>query len=130
MVAIFGGKAPHPVAIEAGGVTTGPGVDGIAKYASVLGKAAKFIRNKYLNDLVGGGQGFPGVFNEGRGYGNLLSYPWLPENGGAVLPSPAARPSRAQYAALNLDEDHRGPRVRLLQGQPAERGRQAAGTRP
>jgi len=53
MVALFGGKAPHPVTLEAGGVTTRPSIERFAHYASLLDQAEAFIRNQYFDDLVG-----------------------------------------------------------------------------
>ena len=46
MIAIFGAKAPHPVAIEAGGCTTMPTVNRILEYQSYLDKAKDFVHNK------------------------------------------------------------------------------------
>ncbi|MBF0240195.1 MAG: nickel-dependent hydrogenase large subunit [SAR324 cluster bacterium] len=75
MVCIFGGKAPHPITIEAGGVTTVPSVSMIAHYQTIFEKSERFIKNEYFNDLVGVAKEFKTYFKEGRGYGNLLSYP-------------------------------------------------------
>ena len=43
MVAVFGGKSPHPVAIEAGGVTTMPTVDRLVKYEGFLKENQKSL---------------------------------------------------------------------------------------
>lgn len=109
MVALFGGKAPHPVAIEAGGVTTLPTIERLAKYRQWLGQTAKFIRSNFHDDVVGVAKAFPGYFKEGRGYGNLLSYPWLPDASGSKFAFAGGASINGQYAALNLDkitEDH------------------------
>lgn len=109
MVALFGGKAPHPVAIEAGGVTTVPTIERLAKYRTWLGQAGKFIRNNFHDDVVGVAKAFPGYFKEGRGYGNLLSYPWLPDRTGGKFAFAGGATINGQYAALNIDritEDH------------------------
>ncbi len=82
MVAIFGAKAPHPVAIEAGGVTTMPTVDRLAHFRTLLERCAPFVRNRYGGDVLAVAKAFPGYFKEGRGYGNMLSAPWLPDKNG------------------------------------------------
>lgn len=83
MVAIFGGKAPHPVSIEAGGVTARPGLEALAHYSTLLDRLESFIRHQYRDDLLAVAEEFRDWFREGKGYGNLLSYPFLPEAGGA-----------------------------------------------
>ncbi|CAK0770496.1 Hydrogenase [Gammaproteobacteria bacterium] len=82
MVALFGAKAPHPVAIEAGGVTTMPTLEKITQFRSWLKGAAAFIRGPFRDDVVAVAQAFPSYFKEGRGYGNFLSYPFLPDVNG------------------------------------------------
>ncbi|MDF1614937.1 nickel-dependent hydrogenase large subunit [Desulfurivibrio dismutans] len=93
MVAIFGGKAPHPVAIEAGGVTTRPTLGMLAQYRTLLRRAEAFVLGPYREDIFSVCRAFPHYFQEGRGYGNLLSFPFMPEadgdnhlfTGGALL---------------------------------------------
>ncbi|CAK0777501.1 Nickel-dependent hydrogenase large subunit [Gammaproteobacteria bacterium] len=82
MVALFGAKAPHPTTLEAGGVTTIPTLEKIAQFRSWLKGASAFIRGPFRDDLVAVAQAFPGYFKEGKGYGNLLSYPYLPDANG------------------------------------------------
>lgn len=82
MVAIFGAKAPHPTTIEAGGVTTIPTFDTIAQFRTWLTGVAAFVRGPYRDDVVAVAQAFPSYFKEGKGYGNLLSYPFLPDANG------------------------------------------------
>jgi Ni,Fe-hydrogenase I large subunit len=109
MVALFGGKAPHPVTLEAGGVTTRPGVDGIAHYASLLDRAEAFIRNQYFNDLLGVATEFREYFNEGRGYGNLLCYPYLPDKHGEHFAFAGGATIAGKYSPLDVQaitEDH------------------------
>ena len=109
MVAIFGGKAPHPVAIEAGGVTTRPTLGMLAQYRTLLERVEAFLGDQYRQDVFNVCRAFPHYFKEGRGYGNLLSFPFLPEAdgedhlfaGGALL--------AGEYRELELDaisEDH------------------------
>lgn len=82
MVALFGGKAPHPVAIEAGGVTTMPTISNLAKFKTLLKRVAGFIKNNYFNDVVAVASEYRQYFKEGKGYGNLLSYPCFPNADG------------------------------------------------
>jgi Ni,Fe-hydrogenase I large subunit len=83
MVALFGAKAPHPVTIEAGGVTTIPTLEKIAQFSSWLKGAAAFIRGPFQDDVAAVAKAFPTYFKEGKGYGNLLSYPFMPDASGA-----------------------------------------------
>ncbi|MFA7384243.1 MAG: nickel-dependent hydrogenase large subunit [Desulfurivibrionaceae bacterium] len=82
MVALFGGKSPHPVAIEAGGVTTRPTIDNLAKYRTLLNRVERFVHTCYREDILSVGKAFPGYFQEGRGYGNFLSFPYFPDSAG------------------------------------------------
>ncbi len=82
MVAIFGGKAPHPVSIEAGGVTTLPTVSNIAQFRTLLNRVEGFIETNYQNDVLSVAAEYKHYFNEGKGYGNLLSYPYFPDADG------------------------------------------------
>ncbi|MDP2894101.1 MAG: nickel-dependent hydrogenase large subunit [Sulfurimonas sp.] len=81
-VAVFGAKAPHSVTLEAGGVTTIPTVEKLAKYRSLVMSARKFIKNNYINDIIAVAKEFPDYFKIGAGYGNYLSYPYLPDENG------------------------------------------------
>ena len=110
MVAIFGAKAPHPVTIEAGGVTTVPTVDAIMKYQSMLERVAGFIEKSYRNDVVAVATAFPGYFHEGKGYGNLLSYSYFPDKSGAHPMVAGGVTIGGHYQPLDMGkvtEDHR-----------------------
>ncbi|MBK1721562.1 nickel-dependent hydrogenase large subunit [Thiocystis violacea] len=102
MVALFGAKAPHPVTIEAGGVTTIPTLEAIAQFQSWLKPAAAFIRGPFRNDVLAVAQAFPQYFKEGQGYGNLLSYPFLPDANGEHHSFAGGATIAGQYAALDL----------------------------
>jgi Ni,Fe-hydrogenase I large subunit len=82
MVAIFGGKSPHPVAIEAGGVTTMPTVERLVKYESLLRKTKDFVYNAYIKDLKAVALSFKDYFYIGKGTGDFLSYDFLPDKNG------------------------------------------------
>ncbi len=82
MVALFGGKSPHPVAIEAGGVTTRPTIERLVKYETLLKQAKQFILHSYLPDVKAVAQTFSEYFYIGKGTGDLLSYNYLPDYDG------------------------------------------------
>jgi Ni,Fe-hydrogenase I large subunit len=109
MVAVFGAKAPHPVAIEAGGVTTLPTIERLNQYKTWLNRAAHFIRNQYRNDLLGVASAFPSYFNEGKGPGNFLTYPYFPDSSGEKHAFVGGATLGGKYQALDLSritEDH------------------------
>ena len=81
-VAIFGGKSPHPVTIEAGGVTTIPTLLSIEKYKNIINKTEKFIKEKYLPNVISISKKFEGYFHIGQGYTNYLSFPYFPDEHG------------------------------------------------
>lgn len=111
MVAIYGAKAPHPVALEAGGVTTMPTVENIAKYSTLLDKAYEFVNKKYIDDVIATAKEFKDYFAIGKSYGNFLTYPYLPdENGENHLFVGGFTPANGVYEEFNIDyikEDHR-----------------------
>jgi Ni,Fe-hydrogenase I large subunit len=110
MVAIFGGKAPHPVAIEAGGVTTMPTIANLSKYSSLLDTAHDFIHNKYIKDLVATAKEFKEYFKIGDGYGNYLSYPYFPDENGENHLFVGGFTKDGEYEELDMNnilEDHK-----------------------
>lgn len=109
MVALFGGKAPHPVAIEAGGVTTRPTIHALARYRSLLGEVRAFIAERYREDVLAVCRTFSSYFTEGRGYGNLLSYPYFPDATGASHLFAGGATIAGRHTPLDLaaiTEDH------------------------
>jgi len=82
MVAIFGGKSPHPVAIEAGGITTRPTVDALVKYETILKQAKKFIKNSYVPDVKAVAKEYKEYFKIGKGTGDLLNFDFMPDENG------------------------------------------------
>jgi hydrogenase large subunit len=74
MGAIFGGRMPHPAAIQAGGVTTKPTSSMISAFSSYLSELQQFIDNNYVPDV----QLLQSVYSDysqaGKGPGNLLAY--------------------------------------------------------
>ena len=74
MGAILGGRLPHTVAFEFGGVTTVPNEAMLAKFKSYLDQVIAFVDNVYMADVDLLAARYPDYCQIGRGYGNLLAY--------------------------------------------------------
>jgi hydrogenase large subunit len=75
MGALFGGRMPHPPTYVAGGFTTTPRKERIAKFQSYLkNDLVPFIRNIYLEDANLLAEKYQDYFEIGKGPGNLLSF--------------------------------------------------------
>ncbi len=74
MLAIFGGKMPHNMAIVPGGVTEVPTVDKIASFLWRLNEIRDFVDNVYIPDVLAVAGAYSDYFAIGTGCGNLLSY--------------------------------------------------------
>jgi hydrogenase large subunit len=74
MLAIFGGKIPHNMAIVPGGVTEKPTIDKIASFLWRVNELRDFIDNVYIPDVIKVAEVYSDYFEIGRGCGNLLSY--------------------------------------------------------
>jgi len=74
MVKVFGGKSPHMVTIEAGGVTTKPTADKLIEYISLVKKVKKFIYENYLLDVIEVAKIFKDYFYIGKGVNNFLTF--------------------------------------------------------
>jgi len=110
MIAIFGAKAPHPVAIEAGGVTTMPTVNRILEYQSYLDKAKDFVHNKYFPDIIATCKEFREYFSIGSGYTNYLSYEYFPDENGQNHLFAGGYTTNYKYEPLDINnvlEDHK-----------------------
>ncbi len=109
-VAIFGAKAPHPVTMEAGGVTTKPTMDKIAQYAGILDEVGDFIKKKYLQDVIAVAKEFSEYFSIGKGYNNFLSFPYFPDENGSNHYFAGGSTIDGIYEPLDINkisEDHR-----------------------
>ena len=109
-VAIFGAKAPHVVTIEAGGVTTVPTIDKIAKYGKFIEEAELFIKKKYLTDVIAVASEFKEYFAMGQSYGDYLSYPYFPDENGENHIFAGGSTIDGKYESLDIDaifEDHK-----------------------
>lgn len=74
MLAIFGGKMPHNIAIVPGGVTEKPTEDKIISFLWRLNEIRDFINNSYLPDLLAVAKSYTDYFGIGKGCGNLMDF--------------------------------------------------------
>ncbi len=79
MMAIFGGKMPHPQSIVVGGVTCVQDIKNparIALFKTLLEKSRKFVKNAYLADVLMAGTMYADEALDGTGAGlkNYMSY--------------------------------------------------------
>jgi quinone-reactive Ni/Fe-hydrogenase large subunit len=79
LMAIFGGKMPHPQSLVVGGVTCVQDIENparIAEYQSILRKATDFVNNAYMADILMAGTVYAKEAIDGIGAGlkNYMSY--------------------------------------------------------
>ena len=74
LLAVFGGKAPHTHGVFLGGTTAQINADHIVRARSILLEIEQFIENVMIPDVGIIAQYYPEYYNNGKGYGNLLSY--------------------------------------------------------
>ncbi len=73
MVALFGGRAPHPIALVPGGVTTIPTRSNIKAFKKLLKEVNEFVSETYTPHVVAVAKAFPEYFKLGR-YDRFMSY--------------------------------------------------------
>ena len=74
MLAVFGGKMPHNVAVVPGGVTAAVTTDKIATFYGKLQEVAAFVADVYLPTIFTVARAYGDYFDIGRGCGRFLSY--------------------------------------------------------
>ncbi len=74
MLAIFGGRMPHEIAIMPGGATETPTVDKITSCKWRIKELQSFIDNVYIPDVITVAKAYKEYFGIGKGCGNLLAY--------------------------------------------------------
>ena len=72
--AVYSGRMPHSVAIVAGGVTSHPSTENIARFLGKLQEMRDFIDNIYIPDVLAVAGAYSDYFAIGQGCGNLVSY--------------------------------------------------------
>lgn len=103
-VAIFGGKSPHPVTIEAGGVTTTPTVLSIEKYKALIEEVDIFIKDIYLPNIIKISKEFKEYFNIGKGYANYLAFAYMPDENGENHLFEGGTIINGEYADYDLEK--------------------------
>jgi len=74
MLAIFGGKMPHAMAVVPGGVTNPPTTDKITEFLWRLNTCRDFIDNVYIPDVRAVAQAYPDYLEVGSGCKYLITY--------------------------------------------------------
>lgn len=73
-LAVLGGKAPHNHGIFVGGVTASINASKLSKLQALVSEIKGFVDNKMVEDVYIIAEYYKDYFENGRGYGNLLSY--------------------------------------------------------
>ena len=73
MVALFGGRAPHPIALVPGGVTTIPTRGKIRAFRKLLKETEKFVNDTYIPHVIAVAKAFPDYFKLGK-YDRFMTY--------------------------------------------------------
>lgn len=90
MLAIFGGKMPHAIAVVPGGTSETVTVNKVVAYSSRLREIQDFIENVYIPDVLAVAGLYPQYFGIGKGCGNFLAYGVFEEETGGdkkLMPS-------------------------------------------
>ncbi|HWQ61173.1 MAG TPA: nickel-dependent hydrogenase large subunit [Negativicutes bacterium] len=102
MVAQFGGKMPHQVAIIAGGTSMTAQKEKIAAYRDLLAEIIPFVEGEYAEDTRLLANAYSDYFKVGKGSGNFLSYGAFPlDDGGREKLFAAGVQIGGQAAALD-----------------------------
>lgn len=113
MGAIWGGRTPHYQNLVAGGVTSYPDINQLARFRSMLDEQSKFIQEVYIPDVLLFGKGplWPlAKMGLGGGHYNYLSYGDFPldaEGKSLVFPAGAViglNPENIVVAPVNTDK--------------------------
>lgn len=73
-LAVLGGKAPHNHGIFVGGVTANMDASKFSKVKAIVSKLKAFVNGRMVEDVYILAEYYKDYFENGRGYGNLLSY--------------------------------------------------------
>ena len=81
MVAIFGGKVPHLMAMVPGGMTQVPKANMISQYEKILNEVEKFVNEVYVPDVIAVAKAYKDYTGYGR-YSDFISYGLFEESDG------------------------------------------------
>jgi len=102
MVAQFGGKMPHQVAIIAGGTSMTVQKEKIAAFRALLAETTSFVDGEYAEDTRLLANAYSDYFQVGKGSGNFLSYGAFPlDDGGREKLFPAGAYINGQITAVD-----------------------------
>jgi len=73
LVALFGGRVPHLIALVPGGVTETPDRHKIREFRKTLREIERFVTNIYLEDVIAVAKAYPDYFSLG-GFDSFLTY--------------------------------------------------------
>ncbi|MHC4694095.1 MAG: nickel-dependent hydrogenase large subunit [Planctomycetota bacterium] len=107
MLAIFGGKMPHNVAIVPGGVTEELTEDKITNFLWRLNEVRGFVENTYIPDVLAVAKIYDDYFGVGPGCKRLLSYGGFDLPAGRLFKSGVVSPDLQlePFARENITED-------------------------
>lgn len=103
LTAIWGGKMPHMTALVPGGMTEVVTTKKIALCRTKLHELRSFLENSHAYDVVNVMQAFPQYLEEGRSYGNYLSYGVFPDVGRSGLLFPAGTIIDGQAGQVDIE---------------------------
>ena len=89
MLAVFGGKMPHNIAIVPGGVTCEVTIDKVAGFMGKLQEIDEFVEDVYIPAVLTVAGAYPDNFDIGAGCGRFLAYGGFDtdaKNGSGLLP--------------------------------------------
>lgn len=107
MLAIFGGKMPHNVAIVPGGVTEQLTEDKITNFLWRLNEVRDFVEKTYIPDVIAVAKVYDDYFGVGPGCKRLLSYGGFDLPAGRMFKSGVVSPDLQlePFAKENITED-------------------------
>ncbi len=107
MLAIFGGKMPHNVAIVPGGVTEKLTEDKITNFLWRLNEVRDFVEKTYIPDVIAVAKVYDDYFGVGPGCKRLLSYGGFDLPTGRLFKSGVVSPDLQlePFAKENITED-------------------------
>lgn len=74
MQAVLGGKAPHNHGVFVGGVSSGLDISKLLKLKFILNQIKTFVSEMMIPDVYIIAEYYPEGFDNGKGYGNFLTY--------------------------------------------------------
>jgi hydrogenase large subunit len=107
MLAIFGGKMPHNVAIVPGGVTEKLDEEKITNFLWRLNEVRRFIDSAYIPDIIAVAKAYDDYFSIGIGCRKVVAYGAFESNGGSLFKAGVVGEDLKceEFAEKNITED-------------------------